>query len=186
MTQTALHPDVQTILFSEAELQARIRALGRQISEDYAGKTPLLVGILKGSVHFFSDLAKSVTVDAAYDFLRASSYADGTESSGTVRLTCDMETDVTGRDVLLVDDIIDSGLTLRSLSELLRARGAESVRLCVLLDKPERRSADISADYVGFVIPNHFVIGYGLDYCQRYRNLPYIGILKPEKYSSSL
>ena len=186
MIQTALHPDIETLLFSYEELQDRTRALGRQISEAYAGKSPLLVGVLKGAVHFFADLAKSVTADCAYDFVSVSSYEDGTESSGTVQLRKDLDTDIAGRDVLLVDDIMDSGLTLQYLSMLFRSRGAASVRICVLLDKPERRSTDISADYVGFVIPNRFVVGYGLDYRQKYRNLPYIGILKPEKYTDSL
>lgn len=186
MIQTALHPDIQTQLFSHEELQSRAHALGRQISGDYAGKNPLLVGVLKGSVHFFADLAKSITVDCAYDFVSASSYEDGTESSGKIVITKDVSLPVEGRDVLVIDDIIDTGLTLQYLSALFRDRGAASVRLCVLLDKPERRSTDISADYVGFVIPNRFVVGYGLDYRQMYRNLPYIGILKPEKYTDSL
>lgn len=186
MIQTALHPDIETLLFSHEELQSRARALGRQISEDYAGKSPLLVGVLKGSVHFFADLAASVTADCAYDFVSVSSYEGGTESSGKIVMTKDVSLPVKGRDVLVIDDIIDTGLTLQYLSALFRDRGAASVRLCVLLDKPERRSTDICADYVGFVIPNRFVVGYGLDYRQMYRNLPYIGILKPEKYTDPL
>lgn len=178
------HPDVQKILFTEAQLKERIAALGAQLSEDYAGKNPLLVCVLKGAVHFFTELAKTVTIDCAYDFASASSYADGTESSGRIRLLKDIETEVEGRDVIIVDDIIDTGLTLQFLAQLLESRNPASVRTCVLLDKPERRTVDFSADYAGFTIPNVFVVGYGLDYRQRYRNLPYIGILKPEKYSN--
>lgn len=184
MQPTPLHPDVQKLLFSEAQLQERIRQLGAQISQDYAGKNPLLVCVLKGAVHFFTELAKTVTTDCAYDFVSASSYADGTESSGKVRLLKDIETNIKDRDVLIVDDIIDTGLTLQYLAQVFKDRAPCSVRTCVLLDKPERRTTDFSADYVGFTVPNFFVVGYGLDYQQRYRNLPYIGVLKPEKYSN--
>lgn len=180
----SLHPDVQKLLYTETQLKERIAALGAQLSEDYAGKNPLLVCVLKGAVHFFTELAKTVTIDCAYDFASASSYADGTESSGRIRLLKDIETEVEGRDVIIVDDIIDTGLTLQFLAQLLESRNPASVRTCVLLDKPERRTVDFSADYAGFTIPNVFVVGYGLDYRQRYRNLPYIGILKPEKYSN--
>lgn len=182
MIPTVLHPDVQELLFSEETLERRIRELGKQLSEDYAGRNPLLICVLKGAIHFFTELTKAVTIDCEYEFAAASSYGSGTESSGEVVLTRDLIEDVSGRDVIVVDDIIDTGLTLQFLSELLQKRKVASVKTCVLLDKPERRTAAISADYVGFVIPNHFVVGYGLDYRQKYRNLPYIGILKPEQY----
>lgn len=182
MIETVLHPDVKELLFSEQELLQRTKELGRQISADYADKNPLLVCTLKGAVHFFADLAKSVTVECEYDFAAAESYGDGTQTSGNVRLKKDIETDITGRHVLLIDDIMDSGLTLNYLCEVLRARQPASVKTCVLLDKPERRAVPIDPDYAGFVIPNRFVVGYGLDYRQHYRSLPYIGVLKPEKY----
>ena len=182
MTQTALHPDIQELLFSETELQQQIRALGSRISQDYAGKNPLLVCVLKGAVHFFSELAKSIEPVCEYDFASASSYGSASESSGSVQLLKDIATDIKDRHVLIIDDIIDTGLTLQFLCELFRSREPASVRTCVLLDKPERRATDFSADYVCFEIPNKFVVGYGLDYDQKYRNLPYIGVLKPEKY----
>lgn len=182
MIQTALHPDVKELLFSEEDLQHRIQQLGKQLSEDYAGKNPLLVCVLKGSVHFFADLAKAVSIDCEYDFVSASSYGEGTQSSGSLTLIKDLSADIQNRDVLLIDDIMDSGLTLKYLKELFAKRQPASVRTCVLLDKPSRRTEVIEAEYAGFEIPNHFVVGYGLDYCQKYRNLPYIGILKPEVY----
>lgn len=182
MLETALHPDLKELLFSEEDLLRRIRELGRQISEDYKGKNPLLVCTLKGAVHFFADLSKAVSIECAYDFVSAESYGDGTQTSGNVRLKKDIETDITGREVLIVDDIMDSGLTLQYLTKVFSSRQPASVKTCVLLDKPERRTVRIEADYAGFVIPNRFVVGYGLDYQQRYRNLPYIGVLKPEKY----
>lgn len=184
MQTTMRHPDVQELLFSEAQLQDKIRQLGAQISRDYAGKNPLLVCVLKGAVHFFSELAKTVTIDCEYDFAAASSYEDGTQSSGSIRLVKDLSTDITGRDVVIVDDIIDTGLTLQFLTQTFSGRAPASVKTCVLLDKPQRRATDFSADYAGFTVPNAFVVGYGLDYRQRYRNLPYIGVLKPEKYSN--
>lgn len=182
MTQTQLHPDIQELLLSEEKLQRKIRELGKQISEAYAGKNPLLVGVLKGSVHFFADLAKAVTIPCEYDFAGATSYGASTESSGQVQMTKDLATEIAGRHVLLVDDIIDTGWTLQYLLEVFGARNPASIKTCVLLDKPERRRAKLSADYVGFEIPNCFVVGYGLDYQQQYRNLPYIGILKPKRY----
>ena len=182
MIEMTLHPDLKELLFSEEDILRRVRELGRQISEDYAGKNPLMICTLKGAVHFFADLAKAVSIECEYDFAAAESYGDGTQTSGEVRLKKDIETDITGRDVLIIDDIMDSGLTLQYLTKVFSSRQPASVRTCVLLDKPERRTVRIDPDYAGFVIPNRFVVGYGLDYRQCYRNLPYIGVLKPEKY----
>lgn len=177
-----LHPDIQEVLLTEQALQQRFREVGELLSRDCAGKNPLLVGVLKGSVHFFAALAKNVSIDCEYDFCAASSYGDGTASSGSVVLSKDLSMPLDGRDVILIDDIMDSGLTLNYLCDLCRARHAASVKTCVMLDKPERRIVDIVPDYTCFTVPNVFVVGYGLDYCQKYRNLPYIGILKPEIY----
>lgn len=186
MTQTALHPDLSEVLYSEETIQHRIAELGKELSADYAGKMPLLVCTLKGAIHFFSDLAKTLSIDCEYDFIVASSYGEGTETSGKVLIKKDLSTDIRDRYVIIVDDIIDSGVTLKFLTEEFAKRGAASVKTITLLNKPSRRTAAITADYAGFEIPNKFVVGYGLDYQQRYRNLPYIGILKPQVYENSL
>ena len=165
------------VLLPEEELAARISELGAQISKDYEGKQVHLIGILKGSIFFICELAKRITVPVTLDFMSVSSYGAGTKSSGVVKLIKDLDEPIEGKDVLVVEDIIDSGHTLSYLLKNLSSRNPASIRLCTLLDKPERREVDVEVDYQGFRIPDEFVIGYGLDYDQRYRNLPYIGVL---------
>ncbi len=165
------------ILIPEDKVDERIRQLGEQISKDYAGKQVHLIGILKGSVFFICELAKRITLPVTMDFMSVSSYGAGTKSSGVVKLIKDLDESIEGKHVLVVEDIIDSGRTLSYLLKNLSSRRPASIRLCTLLDKPERREVDVDVDYQGFHIPDEFVIGYGLDYDQRYRNLPYIGVL---------
>ncbi len=176
--------DIKEIMLTEAKIKEKVVELGSRISKDYEGKVPLLISILKGSVVFMADLMREITVHCDIDFMSVSSYGKGRKTSGVVRILKDLDTDITGRDVIVVEDILDSGMTLSYLLELLKARGAGSIKLCTLLDKPDRRVADVKVDYCGFVIPDEFVVGYGLDYADRYRNLPYIGVLKPEVYSN--
>ena len=166
------------ILLPEQEVNERIAELGRQISEDYAGKSVHLICILKGSVFFTCELAKRITVPVSMDFMSVSSYGAGTESSGVVKIKKDLDEPLEGRDVIVVEDIIDSGRTLSYLVKELGERKPAGIRLCTLLDKPERRVTDVKVDYVGFNIPAEFVVGYGLDYAQKYRNLPYIGVVE--------
>lgn len=174
--------DIQQVLLSAEEIAARVKELGQQISEEYQDKEILMVGVLKGAVIFMSDLARSINVPVAIDFMAVSSYGTSTTSSGVVRIMKDLDEEVAGRHILVVEDIIDSGLTLNYLLENLRTRKPASIRLVTLLNKPERRRKDVHVDYNGFSIPDHFVVGYGLDYAEKYRNLPFIGILKPEAY----
>ena len=175
--------DIDHILVSEDALKAKVNELGAQISRDYAGKDLLLVSILKGSVVFMADLMRAVQIPCAIDFMVVSSYGGAnTSSTGLVKIIKDLDADLTGRDVLIVEDILDSGVTLHYLMQILAARGANSIRLCTLLSKPERRKIQVDVDYLGFEIPDEFVVGYGLDYAEKYRNLPYIGILKPYVY----
>lgn len=174
--------DIERVLFSEEELKQRVRELGAQITADYAGKEPLLVSVLRGSYVFMADLTRCIDLPCTVDFMSVSSYGAGTKSSGQVQITKDLSDDIEGRDVIVVEDILDSGNTLYYLLQILRARNPASIRLCTLLDKPERRVKEITADYSGFPILDAFVVGYGLDYAEKYRNLPYIGILKPEVY----
>lgn len=166
------------VLLTEDEVDAKIRALGKQISEDYAGKTVHLVCVLKGGVFFMCELAKRISVPVSMDFMSVSSYGSGTQSSGAVRIVKDLDEPLEGKNVLIVEDIIDSGNTLHYLVEILYKRNPESIKICTLLDKPDRRVADVGVDYVGFEIPDEFVVGYGLDYAQKYRNLPYIGVVE--------
>ena len=165
------------VLIPEEKVDERIAQLGEQISRDYAGKQVHLIGILKGSIFFICELAKRITVPVTMDFMSVSSYGAGTKSSGVVKLIKDLDESIEGKDILVVEDIIDSGHTLSYLLKNLSSRNPASIRLCTLLDKPERREVDVEVDYQGFSIPDEFVIGYGLDYDQRYRNLPYIGVL---------
>lgn len=166
------------VLLSEEEVDARIKAIGQQISEDYSGKQVHLVCVLKGGSFFMCELAKRITVPVSLDFMSVSSYGSDTKSSGVVKIVKDLDESVKDKDVLVVEDIVDSGRTLSYLMEMLRDRGPRSLHLCTLLDKPERRVVDVKVDYTGFQIPDEFVVGYGLDYDQRYRNLPYIGIME--------
>ena len=169
--------ETSRVLIPEDKVDERIAQLGEQISKDYAGRQVHLIGILKGSIFFICELAKRITVPVTMDFMSVSSYGAGTKSSGVVKLIKDLDEPIEGKDVLVVEDIIDSGHTLSYLLKNLSSRNPASIRLCTLLDKPERREVDVEVDYQGFSIPDEFVIGYGLDYDQRYRNLPYIGVL---------
>jgi hypoxanthine phosphoribosyltransferase len=179
-----MHNDIASILISEEDLQKRIREMGQEIARDYAAHGDLLlVGVLKGCVMFLVDLARAIPMHLSLDFMAISSYGKSTESSGVVRLLKDLETDINGRHVLVVEDIVDSGLTLDYLRQQLLGRNPASLRICSLLNKPERRISEVAIDYLGFDIPNEFVVGYGLDYAEHYRNLPYIGVLKEEIYT---
>ena len=166
------------VLFSEEEVVARIRELGEKISKEYEGKQIHLICVLKGGVFFMCELAKRITVPVSMDFMCVGSYGDGTKSSGVVRLAKDLDESIENKEVLIVEDIIDSGRTLSYLIEILKKRNPASLKLCTLLDKPERRTADVKVDYSGFNIPDEFVVGYGLDYAQKYRNLPFIGVVE--------
>ena len=178
-----MHHDIDKILIPAEDIQAKVHEIGERIARDYAAQGDLLlVGVLKGCIMFMVDLARAIALPLAIDFIATSSYGQSTESSGVVRLLKDLDTDIAGRHVLIVEDIIDSGLTLDYLRSQLVRRNPASLRVCSLLNKPERRIADVPVDYLGFDIPNEFVVGYGLDYGERYRNLPYIGILKHEIY----
>ena len=180
----SMHDDIKTVLVSEEELKAKVAQLGAQISKDYEGKNLVLVSILKGSVVFMADLMRAVSIPCSIDFMVVSSYGgSNTTTSGLVKIIKDLDGDLSGKDVLIVEDIIDSGRTLSYLLENLKTRNPKTLRLCTLLDKPDRRVVDVNVDYVGFVIPDEFVVGYGLDYDEGYRNLPFIGVLKPSVYN---
>jgi hypoxanthine phosphoribosyltransferase len=174
-----LEQAVTEVLIDRDVLQRRIEELGEEISSDYAGRDLLLIGVLKGAVFFMADLMRNLTIPCEIDFMAISSYGDSTDSSGVVRILKDLDINIEGRDVLIVEDIIDSGLTLSYLMRNLEAREPASLEICALLTKPERREADVPVRYIGFEIPNRFVIGYGLDFAERYRNLPYVGVLDP-------
>lgn len=177
-----MEQDMQEILFTPEALARRVKELADQITQDYAGKNPLIVGTLRGSFVFMADLVRQINLPLTVDFLSASSYGSGTESSGQVKLKLDLADDISGRDVLIIEDIVDSGNTLSKLLPELQKRGPASLKVCALLDKPERRVLPFQANYVGFTIPDAFVVGYGLDFDQHYRQLPYIGVLKPSVY----
>jgi hypoxanthine phosphoribosyltransferase len=179
---TNMRDDIDHILIGEEALQQRIAELGEQISMDYAGKAPLLVSVLRGSFIFMADLTRHIQPFCQVDFMAVSSYGAGTVSSGQVNIVKDLTDSIEGKDVIVVEDILDSGNTLSYLFQLLKARNPASLKLCTLLDKPSRRTKPIQADYVGFTVPDEFVVGYGLDYDELYRNLPYIGVLKPCVY----
>lgn len=178
-----LYQDMEDeLLITRDRIAERIRALGEQITKDYADGNLVCVSILKGSVFFFTDLIREIDLPLTIDFIQASSYGDSTKSSGFVHIKKDLDRDIEGKDVLLIEDIVDSGRTLAYLKTMLKERGANSIRIATLLDKPEGRQVEMEADYVGFIIPNAFVVGYGLDYAERYRNIPEIGILRPRVY----
>lgn len=177
-----IEKDILKVLISEEELLVRVKEISDQVAADYEDKDPLFIGVLRGSFMFFADLMRTCTIPSGLDFLAASSYYSGTTSSGVVKIDYDIKADLQGRHIILVEDILDSGNTLYHLKNHLMDRGAASVKLCVLLDKPARRAKPIEPDYTGFTVPDEFVVGYGLDYADRYRNLPYIGVLKPEVY----
>jgi len=177
---TEVESGVGEILIGPEELQARVRELGAEISADYMGRDLLLVGVLKGAVFFMADLMREISVSCEIDFMAISSYGASTDSSGVVRILKDLDLNIDGRHVLVVEDIIDSGLTLSYLLRNLESREPASLEICALLTKPERREIDVTVKYIGFEIPNRFVIGYGLDFAERYRNLPYVGVLRPE------
>ncbi|MDX6411940.1 MAG: hypoxanthine phosphoribosyltransferase [Gaiellaceae bacterium] len=180
MTTTELEQGVHKVLIDEQTLRARVAEMGAQISSDYAGKDILLVGVLKGAVFFMADLMRHLSIPCEVDFMAISSYGASTDSSGVVRILKDLDINIEGRHVLVVEDIIDSGLTLSYLMRTLEARAPASLQICALLTKPDRREIKVPVRYTGFEIPNEFVIGYGLDYAERYRNLPYVGVLDPE------
>ena len=174
--------DIEKILLDEKEISAIVANLGEQISRDYQGKKLLLVSVLKGSVVFMADLMRAVKVPCEIDFMAVSSYGKGVKTSGVVKIIKDLDTDIEGYDVLIVEDILDSGKTLSYISEILEARNPNSIRICTFLDKPERRQVDLKADYIGAQVPDEFVVGYGLDYSEKYRNLPFLGVLKRSVY----
>jgi len=174
--------DIQEVLFSEQQLADKVAELGARISADYEGKNPLVVSVLKGSYVFMADLTRKITIPCNVYFMAVSSYGEGTKTTGEVQIIKDIGSKIDGRHLIIVEDILDSGVTLSFLMKILKARGAASIRLCTLLSKPERRKVDVPVDYLGFEIPDAFVVGYGLDYAEKYRNLPYIGILKPSVY----
>lgn len=178
-----MNQDIERVLIGEAEIQSKIREIAAILTEEYKDHFPLVVGVLKGALPFMADLIKNMDTYLEIDFMDVSSYHGGTVSSGEVKILKDLDTSVEGRDILIVEDIIDSGLTLKYLVDLFHYRKANSIKIVTLLDKPEGRKVDLKADLSGFIIPNEFVVGFGLDYEEKYRNLPYIGVLKPEVYS---
>ncbi|TMB58103.1 MAG: hypoxanthine phosphoribosyltransferase [Chloroflexi bacterium] len=180
-----MHDDVEEVLLTDAQIRTRVAELGAQLSQDFDGRDPVLVSVLKGSIIFLADLVRAMEIPLSVDLMEVSSYGASTESSGQVRILKDLSRPIEGRHVVVVEDIIDTGLTLNYLLRYLRDKGPASLGICCLLDKPARRLAPIEIDYRGFTIPDRFVIGYGLDYDERYRNLPYIGVLRPSVYGAS-
>ncbi len=178
-----LQNDIEKVLISEEELQNKIQELGESLTAEYQDKFPLLIGVLKGAMPFMADLMKRIDSYVEIDFMDVTSYGNATVSSGEVKILKDLNTSVEGRDIIIIEDIIDSGLTLSYLVDLFKYRKAKSIKIVTLLDKPTGRKVDLQADYVGFEVPDAFVVGYGLDYAEKYRNLPYIGVLKPAVYS---
>ena len=180
-----MHDDIERILFTQEELREKVAAMGKKISEDYqnASEDVFCVGILKGAVVFYTDLVRSISLPVQFDFMIASSYGNQTSTSGSVKLLKDLDYDVEGKHLILIEDIIDSGTTMQYLMRILRERRPKSIKLCALLSKPSRRTADVNIDYLGAEVPDEFLVGYGLDYAGTYRNLPYIGILKPAVYA---
>lgn len=178
-----MNNDVMKVLLSGEEIEKRVSEIAAEITKDYAGESVLMVGILRGAVVFFSELVKRVDLDLRFDFMVVSSYGSGTDSSGEIRIIKDLSQPIEGMNVIIVEDIIDTGYTLKNLKRLLLTRNPKSLKICSLLDKPSRRKVELEGDYIGFKVPNEFVVGYGLDYNEKYRNLPDICVLKPEIYS---
>ncbi|MBO5776087.1 MAG: hypoxanthine phosphoribosyltransferase [Clostridia bacterium] len=178
-----MHPDLEKILLTSDEINARVKEIGKQITHDYQGESVLMVGILRGAVVFFSELVKNVDLDVRFDFMVVSSYGASSVSSGEVRIIKDISQPIEGKNVIIIEDIIDTGNTLKNLKKLLLTRNPKSLKICSLLDKPSRRKVEMEGDYIGFTVPNEFVVGYGLDYDEKYRNLPDVGVLKPEIYN---
>ncbi len=177
-----MHELIERVLISEEQIKTRIAQMAKELEAEYKDKNPLFVGLLKGVVVFFADMFRAVQIPCELDFMVVSSY-HGTESTGVINVKKDLDADICGRHVVILEDIIDSGRTLSYTVEYLKSRKPASLKICTLLDKPDRRETDLTADYVGFTIPNEFVVGYGLDFNERFRNLPYVGVLKPEAYS---
>ena len=174
--------DILKVLYTEEEIAQRIKDMGAEMYKDFEGRDPLFVSVLRGAFVFMADIVRACQVKSDVEFIAVSSYGNGTSSTGAVQITHDIQQDITGRELIVIEDILDSGNTLNFLKQYFITKGAKSVTICTLLDKPSRRAKAITADYIGFVVPDEFVVGYGLDYAQKYRNLPYIGILKPEVY----
>ena len=183
MMRNNMDQDILKVLYTEEDIRKRVQEMGQDLYEHFQGRDPLFVGVLNGCFMFMADLVRASGLKSELEFIGLSSYRDATRSSGVVQITRDMQRDITGRDLIIVEDILDSGNTLAFLSKYLMAKGAKSITIATLLDKPSRREKAITADYVGFVVPDEFVVGYGLDYAQVYRNLPYIGVLKPSVYT---
>ena len=183
MGKSNMEQDILKVLMSEEQLHQRVQEMGDELYDRFHDKDPVFVGVLKGCFIFMADLVRATQIKSEIEFIGVSSYNNGTKSSGVVQITRDLQRDISGRDIIIVEDILDSGNTLYFLTEYLKTKGAASVTIATLLDKPARREKPITADYAGFEVPDEFVVGYGLDYCQQYRNMPYIGVLKPEVYS---
>ena len=179
-----MHENIDRILFTEDEIKQRVAEIGAGITQDYKDDPDgvILISVLRGAAIFMADLARQIQLPCEMDYMAVSSYGNGVKSSGVVRILKDLSSQIEGRNVVIAEDVLDSGLTLSYIKELLESRGPRSIRIATLLDKPDRREAPITADYVGFVVPDQFIVGYGLDYAEKYRNLPYIGVLKPEIY----
>ena len=185
MAKSNMDQDILKVLLTEEQLKARIREMGDELFDRFKDKDPMFVGVLNGCFVFMADLVRATQLKSEVEFISVSSYKNATKSSGVVEITRDLQRDITGRDIIVVADILDSGNTLYFLRNYLLAKGARSITIVTLLDKPSRREKAITADLAGFVVPNEFVVGYGLDYCQQYRNVPYIGVLKPEVYAGA-
>lgn len=182
ISEKSLNDDLTEILYTEEQIKARVTEMAKQMEADYRGKNPILVSILKGSFIFMADLVRNMDIDCTIDFMIVSSYGKKSKSTGAVKIIKDLDIDIEGKHILLIEDILDSGLTLSYIKRILEAKKPASVRICTLLDKPSRRTSSITADYTGFTIPDEFIVGYGLDYAERYRNLPNIGVLDPSIY----
>lgn len=180
-----MNEDIKKVLIDEASLKEIVERLGKQISNDYKGKEVLLVGILKGSIIFMADLMRAIDINCTIDFMAVSSYGNGTQTTGRVKINKDLDSNIENKDIIIIEDILDSGKTLYYIRDILQARKPNSIKICTLFDKPERREADIKADYVGSLVPNEFIVGYGLDYSEKYRNLSYIGVLKESVYENN-